>query len=42
MNEISPQIWFNHIDLSHVLLAVAAQFFFRGALKLGSVSHQPD
>ncbi len=42
MNEISPQIWFNHIDLSHVLLAVAAQFFFRGALKLGRVSHQPN
>lgn len=36
MNEISPHIWFNHIDLSHVLLAVAAQFFFRGALRLGN------
>jgi hypothetical protein len=42
MNEISPHIWFNHIDLSHVLIAVAAQFFFRGALKLGSVSPQSN
>jgi hypothetical protein len=41
MNEISPYIWFNHIDLSHVLLAVAAQFFFRGALRLGSVFPPP-
>jgi hypothetical protein len=42
MNEISPHIWFNHIDLSHVLIAVAAQFFFRGALKLENVSPQPS
>lgn len=34
MNEISPHIWFNHIDLSHVLMAVAAQFFYEGAIKL--------
>ncbi|GAB1446448.1 MAG: hypothetical protein KF860_13370 [Cyclobacteriaceae bacterium] len=42
MNEISPHIWFNHIDLSHVLMAVAAQFFYRGALKLSSPSPQPN
>ncbi|MDZ7649837.1 MAG: hypothetical protein U5K54_23350 [Cytophagales bacterium] len=42
MNEISPHIWFNHIDLSHVLIAVAAQFFFRGAVKLENVSPQSN
>ncbi|MEQ8364849.1 MAG: hypothetical protein RH948_18385 [Cyclobacteriaceae bacterium] len=35
MNEISPSIWFNHIDLSHVIMAVAAQVFCKGALQLG-------
>ncbi|MFZ1806081.1 MAG: hypothetical protein WAU36_02610, partial [Cyclobacteriaceae bacterium] len=35
MNEISPYIWFNHIDLSHVIMAVAAQIFYKGGLKLG-------
>lgn len=35
MNEISLSIWFNHIDLSHVIMAVAAQIFYKGALRLG-------
>ena len=35
MNEASPHIWFNHIDLSHVLMAVAAQVFYAGAIRLG-------
>jgi hypothetical protein len=30
--KISPHIWFNHADLSHVLLAAAAILYFRGAL----------
>lgn len=34
MNEISPNIWFNHIDLSHVIMAIAAQLFYKGALTL--------
>ncbi|MEP2668772.1 MAG: hypothetical protein ABJH04_07250 [Cyclobacteriaceae bacterium] len=34
MNEISPSIWFNHIDLSHVIMAVAAQMFYNGAIQL--------
>jgi hypothetical protein len=35
MNELSLSIWFNHIDLSHVIMAVAAQIFYKGALRLG-------
>jgi hypothetical protein len=31
MNEISIHIWFNHLDLSHTLMAMAAYFFFKGA-----------
>lgn len=38
MNELSPSIWFNHIDVSHVLMAVAAQMFYKGALRLGKES----
>lgn len=34
MNEISPHVWFNHIDLSHLLMAIAAQFFYSGAIHL--------
>lgn len=36
MNEISLSQWFNHIDISHVLMAIAAFFFYKGARKLGS------
>ena len=31
MNEVSINIWFNHIDLSHMLMAVAAYLLYRGA-----------
>lgn len=34
MNEFSPHMWFNYLDLSHTLLAIASWFFYRGALKL--------
>jgi hypothetical protein len=34
MNEVSPNIWFNHIDLSHMIMAIAAQIFYKGALTL--------
>lgn len=36
MNEISISQWFNHIDISHVLMAIAAFVFYQGARKLGS------
>jgi hypothetical protein len=31
MNEWSIHLWFNYLDLSHVLLAVSAYFFYRGS-----------
>jgi Family of unknown function (DUF6962) len=31
MNKISIHKWFNHLDLSHILMAIAAYFFFQGA-----------
>jgi hypothetical protein len=31
MNRISPHQWFNYLSLSHVLMAVAASFFYWGA-----------
>lgn len=34
MNEISIHKWFNHIDISHVLLSVASYIFYKGALHL--------
>jgi len=34
MNQISISPWFNHIDISHVLMAMAAFFFYKGALRL--------
>lgn len=35
MNEVSLSVWFNHIDLSHVIMAVSAHFFYLGAIRLG-------
>lgn len=40
MNEISLHTWFNHIDASHVLVAIAAYVFYRGALQLKSTKSQ--
>lgn len=34
MNQISLHAWFNYIDISHVLVAMAAYVFYRGALQL--------
>lgn len=34
LNELSLHTWFNSLDLSHVLLAIASYVFYRGALKL--------
>ena len=33
-NKISLHTWFNHIDISHALMALAAFTFFKGALAL--------
>lgn len=34
MNKFSLHTWFNYIDISHVLMAIAAYIFFKGALML--------
>jgi hypothetical protein len=31
MNKISPHTWFNYLDFSHVIMALGAYVFFRGA-----------
>jgi hypothetical protein len=40
MNEISISPWFNYIDISHVLMAVAVYVFYRAALKLNQPQPQ--
>lgn len=37
MNKIALHTWFNHLDISHTLMAVAAYVFYLGALKLYGV-----
>ncbi len=34
MNKVAAHVWFNHLDISHTLMAVAAYVFYRGALQL--------
>lgn len=34
MNKISPHQWFNYLSISHVLMAVAATFFYLGTRKI--------
>ena len=34
MNKISPHQWFNYLSVSHVLMAVAATFFYEGAKRI--------
>ena len=34
MNKISPHPWFNYLSLSHVMMAVAALFFYLGARRI--------
>ncbi|MCG6187806.1 DUF6962 family protein [Maribellus maritimus] len=34
MNKISPHQWFNYLSVSHVLMAVAATFFYQGAKRI--------
>lgn len=36
MNKISLHTWFNYIDISHVIMAIAAFIFYRAALELKS------
>ncbi|NBP69638.1 MAG: hypothetical protein EBU52_12920 [Cytophagia bacterium] len=39
MNKIALHTWFNHLDISHTLMAIAAYIFYKGALKLYSTKH---
>jgi hypothetical protein len=32
--KVAPHMWFNHLDLSHVLMAIASYILYRGALLL--------
>lgn len=34
MNEIGISIWFNHFDISHILMAISAFIFYKGSLKM--------
>lgn len=34
MNKISPHPWFNYLSVSHVMMAIAALFFYLGASKI--------
>jgi len=34
MNKISPHQWFNYLSISHVLMAIAATFFYIGTTKI--------
>jgi hypothetical protein len=36
MNKLSIHEWFNYLDISHVMMAIGAYVFYRGALKLNS------
>jgi len=38
LTEIAISKWFNHLDISHTIMAVGAYFFYRGALKMGELS----
>jgi hypothetical protein len=38
MNRISIDVWFNHLDISHTLMAIGAYVFYRGALRLNTVA----
>ena len=34
LSRFTIHVWFNHLDLSHVLMAVAAYVFYLGAIKI--------
>lgn len=41
-NQLSLHQWFNYIDASHVLLAIAAYVMYRGAILLNTNNDQPE
>ena len=34
MNQIGISIWFNHFDISHILMAISAFIFYKGSMKM--------
>lgn len=34
---LSPHIWFNHLDVSHTVMAISLWFFYKGTLELSSL-----
>jgi hypothetical protein len=34
VGKISPHTWFNHLDLSHILMATSCYFYYLGAVKI--------
>ncbi len=34
MNKVSPHQWFNYLSVSHTLMAIAAWFFYLGAIRI--------
>ena len=34
MNEIGIRIWFNHFDISHILMSISALIFYKGSMKM--------
>ena len=34
LTKFAPHVWFNHLDLSHVLIAIAAYFFYLGTMRI--------
>ncbi len=38
LSKIGISKWFNHLDISHTIMAIGAYFFYRGALKMGELS----
>ena len=34
MNEIGISVWFNHFDISHILMSISAYIFYKGSMKM--------
>lgn len=34
MNEIGISVWFNHFDISHILMSISAFIFYKGSIKM--------
>ncbi len=39
LTKFSLHVWFNHLDLSHVLMAISAYLFYLGAMRIKETQH---